>query len=317
MNTLVARQPIFDRQLRVHAYELLFRSGPENVFPLVDGASATSRVLDTGLVSGLETLAGGKPAFVNFPRELLLGEHATLIPPERMVVEILEDVELDDEVTAACRRLRRRGYRLALDDYVGGRNEQLGGLVDIVKVDFLLADRHTRRRLAEYFAGSKVLLLAEKVQAQEEFDEARTLGYRYFQGYFFAEPALVPLSTVPALHLGALRILEAAHRYPLDFGAVEAAIKADLALSYRLLRFINSAALGRAHRIESIRRALVMLGEEVRKWVSIAVLSELASGKPEELLITSALRPGCVSASGERPARTGRTWSCSSPGCSR
>jgi c-di-GMP-related signal transduction protein len=291
MDVFVARQPIFDRQLRVHAYELLFRSGPENVFPAIDAVAATSRVLDASLLSGLEALAAGKPAFVNFPRELLLGQDATLLPPQHMVVEILEDVELDDEVTAACRQLRRSGYQLALDDYAGGREAQLHGLVDIIKVDFMLADRARRRRIVERFACSRTVLIAEKVETQEEFDEARELGYAYFQGYFFAKPVLLARRGVPALSQGSLRILEAVHREPLDFGEVETAVKSDLALSYRLLRFINSAALGRSRTIDSIRRALVLLGEqEVRKWVSVAVLSELSHGKPEELLATSVLR---------------------------
>jgi EAL and modified HD-GYP domain-containing signal transduction protein len=291
MDVFVARQAIFDRQLRVFGYELLFRSGPQNVFPMVEASAATSRVLDTGMVSGLETLAAGKPAFVNFPRELLLGGQATLLPPEHMVVEILEDVELDDDVAGACRRLRRDGYRLALDDYVGGRGDRFVDLVDIVKVDFLLADRARRRGIVERLAPTRVLMLAEKVETQEEFDEARSLGFTYFQGYFFAKPLLLTRRGIPPVNLGSLRILDVVHREPLDFGQVEDAVKADLALSYRLLRLINSAALGRSQPITSIHQALVLLGElEVRKWVSIAVLSELTRGKSDELLTASALR---------------------------
>ena len=119
METFIARQPIFDSQQKVYGYELLFRSGLDNVFRNPDPNQATSKVIvDSFFLLDLPTLTGGKRAFINIPRDILLNEYVFLVPKELIVAEILETVKPDAEVIGACEKLKQAGYLLAMDDFV-------------------------------------------------------------------------------------------------------------------------------------------------------------------------------------------------------
>src|SRR5580698_2302576 len=120
MDVFVTRQAIFDRKQQVYAYELLFRSDAfSNQFDGTEAASATTQVIANSLLSiGLENMLGGKKAFVNFDRTLLIDGFHAILPPETLVIEILETVEPDAEVVAACGNLSKQGYSIALDDFV-------------------------------------------------------------------------------------------------------------------------------------------------------------------------------------------------------
>lgn len=292
----LARQPIFDRTKAVHAYELLFRAGLDNRAEFTDGNRATSHVIDTGFFTmGLERLTAGKPAFINFPRDLLLREWATLLPPKLTVIEILEEVLPEPEVLKALRRLKEQGYVLALDDFVCTDGyEALIKLADVIKVDFLLTEPEVRRELLDQLGqlGHPGLsLLAEKVETYAEFEEAVELGFRYFQGYFFSKPSVLSARRIPAYKMTYVRILQEIQNPALDFGRLEQVIKGDLSLTTKLLQYINAAAFPWRRRIESVRQALVLLGETpLRKWVSVVALSEMMSDKPRELAVTACVR---------------------------
>jgi c-di-GMP-related signal transduction protein len=178
MDLFIARQPIFTARLTVYAYELLFRSGPANFFPDVNHTHASARVIADSLFNiGLETLTGGKLAFINMTRDLLLGDYAVLLPKDKTVIEVLETVTPDAKVVEACRRLKEAGYRIALDDFVGkAEMAPLIALADIIKVDFLATRKDERRALVKRYAPRGVCLLAEKVETQEVFREAADLG---------------------------------------------------------------------------------------------------------------------------------------------
>lgn len=303
-SVFVARQPVLDAQLRTYAYELLYREGAENAFPGIDAEVATARVLTrTAAAFPLEIVTGGKPAFVNFTRDLLVSGAATLLPPERLVVEILEDVQADAEVVDACRRLRRRGYRLALDDVAGPDPGPLIDLVDFAKVDFQLVDRSRRGLVAERLRRPGLTLVAEKVETRADFEQAVALGYTYFQGYFLSRPVVVESREMPVSATASAQILAAVQSSPLDLDAVETAMKCDVALMDRLLRLINSGLLGWRHPITSLRDGLVLLGEnQVRRWVSLLALAGLAGGRPPELLTMSLVRAHmCEALSGSLP----------------
>ncbi len=290
----VARQPIFTREGDVFGYELLFRSGAENVFGVADGNHATAELIASDIPTfGLEQLSGGKPAFINFTREMLLGDYCTLLP-RGTVVEALEDIEPDDDVLKACRRLRADGYRLALDDLSSTDGyEALLDLADIVKVDFrLLAPEQRAPLTRELRAGSgRAQLLAEKVETPAESGEAMDLGYDYFQGYFFSRPTMFSGREIPPFKLNLLELTHAVRKPDFDFAEVEAIVKRDVSLSYKMLRFANSAAYGVRQRIKSIRHALVMLGqEEVGRAVSLLAIAGLGADRPEELAVRSLTR---------------------------
>ena len=293
MASFVARQPILNRNREVDGYELLFRSSAANAFDGTDGSRATSQVIANGLFAvGLETILSDKRAFINFPRELLIADFATVLSPESTVIEILETVEPDPALIEACWKLKAQGYVLALDDFVcHERFEPLTQIADIIKVDFRSTPAAQQEILAKQYARRGIKMLAEKVETPEEFEHACRAGYVYFQGYFFAKPGVLTGREVPGYKLHYLQVLELIHQPSLDFGKLENLIKQDVSLAYKLLRYINAARFGYRQKIESIKHALVLLGEaEIRRWASLALLSGMCDDKPRELLLSAIIR---------------------------
>lgn len=292
MDVFVARQPIFDRRLELFAYELLFRSGPENYFTGdADTASPTVIANATQLME-LEALTGKHRGFVNFTRTSLLNELALLLPPSGVVVEILETVEPDEEVIAALRRLKEAGYLVALDDYlVTAEDSPLVAFADIVKVDVLATPPSEWAVVARRLAKRGIRMLAEKVETREVMKQASAAGYEYFQGYFFSRPEIVSAKDVPAFRLNYLRLLEALHQPNIGLADLERIIERELSICYRLLRHVNSAAFGLRGRVDSIRQALLLVGMvEIRRWASAWALAGIGRDKPEELIVESVLR---------------------------
>lgn len=287
----MARQPIFDKDLRVYAYELLFRGGPENFFRAVPNASS-SVIADSITLFDWQTLAGEARAFVNVDEAALHLGAARLLPPERVVIEILETVSGTPEIVAICRELRAAGYLLALDDFVDDPAvEPLVDLARFLKVDFRLLDPAARERVARKYSKEGLHLLAEKVESQQELTEARRLGYTYFQGYFFCKPSMMRSGTIPPNKLIYLELLAAVTAPELNYTLIEEILKRERSLVYRLLRYLNSPLLGLRAEVRSVRHALSLLGEnEFRRWVSVFSVMAMASGKPPELIRTALSR---------------------------
>lgn len=288
MDAFVARLPIFDRGLRVHSYELLCRTGDHT--RVGAHAPAGSRLLATTLHRvGLERLTGGRPAFVNFSRELLVEGFALLLPPERIVVGVPAGAGCDPDVVAACHRLKSAGYRLAIER---SPDEPLAllELADYCRIDLAVTTRVARRMLARSPA-SAATLLAVGVDTTSDFEEASSEGFGLFQGLFFHQAAHREQRDIGRDTSHTLELLEVLGRPELDLAEVERLVRADLSLCYRLLRYLNSAAFGwRAH-IESVGHALVLLGDDgVRRWLWLSALGELSADRPDELVRTSAVR---------------------------
>jgi len=289
----VARQPIFDRDQNIYGYELLFRSGLENYFRCMHADQASSSVIaDSFLLFGVRSLTQGRKAFINFTRKLITSQSATLLPREQVVMEVMENIQPDDQVIAACRALKQQGYLIALDDFVFSENlKPLIDLADIIKVDFLATPALVRKHLVQSYARRGIIMLAEKVETHEQFHEALELGYKYFQGYFFSKPEIVSRSDVPAYKHHYLLLLQEINRPEPDFVKLEDVIKRESSLCYKLLRYLNSAAFAFSREITSIRHALSLIGvEEVRKWASLLVLAGLGEDKPSALVLGSIFR---------------------------
>jgi len=289
----VARQPIFDRKLDLYAYELLFRSGFSDFFDCADGDLASAKtIMNSFLLFGLDSITGGRMAFINFTRKLLLGETATMFPREQLAVEILETIEPDDEVIAACRRLKKAGYTIVLDDFIFKPElQRFVDMADIIKLDFRISGVRERQALIGQLGHDRIRFLAEKIETRSEFDEAMEMGFSYFQGYFFARPEIVAGRDIPGYKLNYMQILREVHKPDADFGELEEIVKRDVSITYKLLRFINSAAFGFAKKIQSIKQAISLLGlKEFRKLVSLVALSGMGDDKPEELVLTSMSR---------------------------
>lgn len=293
MDFYVARQPIFDRNQSVFGYELLYRSGSGNAFNGIDGDQASSEVITNSfLLIGLDTLTRGHKAFINFTRNLLEKEVATLLPKESIVVEILEDVEPDDKLLASCMKLKQMGYQIALDDFVySPRFKPLLQIADIVKVDFLNTTGKDRYRVIEQVDEPHIKFLAEKVETREDFDLAMEMGYSYFQGYFFEKPVIVKGKDIPTLKHIYIQLMQEVNKKDIDIQQIESLIKTDVSLSYKLLKFINSASFGLRNEIHSIKQAITLLGpREIVKWLLLVAMKDIAGDKPDELIITAITR---------------------------
>ena len=294
MEVFVARQAIFDRNRQVHGYELLYRSnGAANQFDGTEAAAATQHVISGVLLSiGLENILGGKKAFLNFDHRLLsAGMHLSL-PREVVVIEILETVVPTAELIALCRRIHAQGYAMALDDFVSQPEfEPLTRIAGLIKVDLRLTSKEEQKRLLLTYRPRGIRMLAEKVETHEEFEWALRAGYDLFQGYFFSKPIIVRGREIPALTTTCLRLLRETQRTELDFGRLEALIREDVSLTFKLLRYANSALFGQPETLRSIRKALAVIGEDaIRRWVVLATLPKLATNKPGEVVTLSIVR---------------------------
>lgn len=288
----LARQPILNRARELYAYELLFRNGIQNSCDGLDLELASTSVMDTSFLIGFEKITAGRPMFINCPRDFLLRDYVSLFPPNQVVVEILETIEPDQEVVDACRRLKQAGYSIALDDFVDSPGwAPLVAIADIIKVDFRLTDQLEQRALVSRFAGKSIRMLAEKVETQEEYSAGMQMGYSLFQGYFFCRPEMMQHRDLPSSKFAYLELLRAATAPEFDIQELALKIKHEASLTFRLLRYLNSAAFGLRSEIRSVQHALSLLGErELRKWIAVVSVGVLADGKPDELMTVPLVR---------------------------
>lgn len=287
-DVFIGRQAILDRNHNVSSYELLFRNA-DNTF-LDDGDRMTASVLVRALMDvGLDTLAAGKPVSINASESFLLSGMIDMLPADQVGIEILESVPVTDKVIEACKRLKRKGYSIMLDDVVYAPHmDPLLELADVIKVDLpFVKDLEADVKILKKFNAT---LLAEKVETHEDYARAYDLGFEYFQGYYFCKPDILRKKTMSDSKFAILRALEKI----LTATAVvdlQDVIKQDVSLSYRLLKYINSAAFGMRNEVESIERALVLLGlSNTRSWLSILSLASLGENKPSELIRTALYR---------------------------
>jgi c-di-GMP-related signal transduction protein len=290
----VARQPIFDREKCVVAYELLFRSGFDNVFTdFAHQDDASSKTLvDSFLLFDINQLAGGNRVFVNVTRNVLLGNWVEAFPGDLLVVELLENIEPDERVIDVCRRLKEQKYTLALDDFVFRPEfRPLMDFMDIVKIDFLETKDFHRKDVFYQINRENIAFLAEKVETMEDFQQAKDIGYTYFQGYFFSKPLIMYTRDIPSTKANLLKLLNRIHQPEADFREIESIIKKDVSLAYKLIRFVNSAAFGLSVEVHSIKHVLNLLGlYELRRWISLVVMAQLSEDEPEELMVSSLVR---------------------------
>ncbi len=291
---LLARQPIFDRNLQVWGYELLYRNGLTNHYERAGspGQATATVIVNYLLDTRLNSLVGSALAFINVDRETLLAGNLPTLPRDKVVLEILETVEPDAEVVQACTELRNQGFMLALDDV--DHQLQPGPLLNLaslVKVDFQKTTPACRKELVNRYGPGGTTMLAEKVESEEDFQQAASYGYQYFQGYFFARPALVFGRPLPVSTLTLLRILGELASPDVSVNRLEAMVKQHVSLSYKLIRYINSGAFAWRGSIQSLRHALALLGmDQLRKLLSLMVVADINGKGPRELLLTALVR---------------------------
>jgi EAL and modified HD-GYP domain-containing signal transduction protein len=288
----LGRQPIYDKALRVHAYELLYRPGPGLTAGEIDGDRATSSVIINTLTElGLDTVLGDRKGFINLTLKFLLGDHPIPFPPERVALEILEDIEVNDELVNAVRELKQKGFEVALDDYNGAANyDPLLEVIDLIKVDLMAVDRLALPELVTRLKQHDLKLLAEKVETQDDFDLCVQLGFDLFQGYFLCKPKVLHAQRIPGNRLAIMQLLSKLQNPEAPLDELVALISQNVTLSYKILRYVNSAHFGLSRQIESVRQAVVLLGQNtIRNLAALMTLSEVYD-KPDELIRLSMIR---------------------------
>jgi EAL and modified HD-GYP domain-containing signal transduction protein len=273
----LARQPILGRDQKLVAFELLFRAAPEHEdAQLTDYAAATAAVISHASQLGMNQVVGEQVAFVNVDEVVLMSDFVRFLPPDKVILEILETVQPSTQLLARVRELKELGFKFALDDVIGHSEQvsKLRNLVDVIKIDLRGVGRDELAGLVVALRGPHQKLLAEKVETVEEFRLCLELGFEYFQGYYFARPAILSGRKITPSELVLLRLLDLIHS-DADNDAIEAAVKRDALLSLNLLRLVNGYLAGTGvPRVLSIAQALVQLGRsQLQRWVQILLYS--------------------------------------------
>jgi c-di-GMP phosphodiesterase len=308
----LARQPILGRDQKLVAFELLFRAAPDHEdAQLTDYAAATAAVISHASQLGMKQVVGEQVAFVNVDEVVLMSDFVRFLPPNKVILEILETVRPTDAVLARVAELKELGFTFALDDVIGHSElvSKLIDFVDVIKIDLQGVSRDELVQLARTLRSPGKKLLAEKVETVEEFELCMDLGFEYFQGYYFARPAILSGKKITPSEMVLLRLLELITSEA-NNDAIEEAVKRDALLSLNLLRLVNSHVTGNAgERIETIAQALAKLGRsQLQRWMQILLYSgpdgnvelnspllQLATTRGRLLeLMTLTLRPGDV-----------------------
>ena len=293
MESYVARQPIFDSNHQLAAYELLYRTSSENIFPQVDGDVATSTLLSSAFLGfDINELSNNKVVFINFTEQLLLQDTPRLFPKNKIVVEVLEDVSATPEIQEKLEQLSADGYTIALDDFeYTPELEPLIRCASIIKFDFRLTPSSEIEKVINQLKKYNIQFLAEKVESYDEFNKARELGCTLFQGYFFCRPEVLGSRDLGPSKMNMIQLLGHIYDENYEIETIERLINSDVGLSYKLLRYINSSLFSTQREISSIRHAVAFLGiMETRRFISLLLLAEQEERATNELIATSIIR---------------------------
>ncbi|WP_252502373.1 EAL and HDOD domain-containing protein [Sporosarcina sp. Marseille-Q4943] len=301
LHIFVGRQPILDSEGRIFGYELLYRNSERNSFPDIDPEQATVQLLvNTFLSIGVDQISGNSKSFINFSGELLIKDIFSNLKPECVVIEILEDVEITPALISRIREIKQEGFELALDDFIVqdqyALHTELFELIDYVKVDFLAVDEKGRLPIEKFIKQyPHIKLLAEKIETEEQFQNAKRSGYDLFQGYFFAKPEIIKGVEIPAnlnLHM---QIINRLNDSDPNIDEIANLILHDISLTYKLLRFINTMNFSVPKSVGSVKQAIILIGmRELRKWMRILMLQDISdhssSGRVKALVSYSMSR---------------------------
>jgi len=283
----VIRQPVVDVASNLYGYEISAQPGLTTQTP----SQTARRLFDTAVNGvGLASLLAGKKLFVDVPQEVLLSGDFAVLPPEQTIVIVDGTSELSAEVLTACETARRSGFQLATRCRTAAPYV-LVDLADYLVIDVRDADHATGAAKVEVASKKHKRVVVTNVETRDQLHKAQALGASLFQGYFFCEPEALRSRTLARSETSCLRLVAELNKPQLDLSRVEQVIKSDAALSYNLLKFLNSAALGVSNRVTSIRQAMVLLGERpLRKWGSLAALNSLGVKRPPQVLVTCLVR---------------------------
>ncbi len=283
-----ARQPILDANKNLYAYELLFRDSIDNVFPEIDGDEATSKMIEASKFNmGISDFTGSKPAFINFTLETLVQGYPEMLTNEEVVVEILETIKPGKKLLNLCKDLHAKGYIIALDDY---EHQSVWShfypYIKMIKIDIQQTSFEEIKVIIEAIKDyPHIDLLAEKVETHAEYNQSLQFGFKYFQGFFFAKPEMVKARNLSPSQLAMAELLYETSKPELDLSSITSVFERDVSLSYKLLRYANSAMFRRHTEISTIKQALVMLGSsELKRFLGLMFAITANPDKPTELI---------------------------------
>ena len=289
---LIGRQQIFDKNLDIYAYEILFRGQDYDLTESSQASQATNQVItDTILELGINRLVDNHKAFINFTHQNILEKVPLHLPKDRIVIEVLENVTIDLKIISNLRELSALGYIIALDDFVFTEDwRPLVEFADIIKLDVLEMSMDETRQLVEKLKPYNVKLLAEKVESKAQFQSLLAMGCEYFQGFFLSKPNNVEGRRIGINQAAAIRLLGTINKTDVELSELSQIISQDVSLSFKLLHYINSAFFALPRKIESIKHAITYLGlNEIKRWSNILTLASL-SNKPSALIQIALIR---------------------------
>lgn len=297
MNVYVARQAIFNINKEVIAYELLFRNNNINEFTSIKNVNPTIEVIrNSFLLIDFNKITGGKKAFINFDEELINLELIERFSKDDLAIEILETVKPDNKIVECCRRLKERGYIIALDDFKYQENfDEILKYIDIIKVDFLVTKGIERKEILNRIKNKNIKFLAEKIETEEQYKEALRYGHSYFQGYFFCKPIIFQGKDISGYNFTYMDLIAELSKDNINIKKIEGLIKKDVLLSYKLLKAVNSVYYYLKRKITSIGEAIMFIGvEELKRWVFIITLKQIGENSIDELVKISLIRASFI-----------------------
>ncbi len=289
----VGRQPIYTPNLKVAAYEVLFRDSTLNASNIEDGDQATAElILNLFAEIGVQQIVGDVPAFINVTRNFIIDGHVHALPKDQVVVEVLEDVKPDPDVLEALRNLSAEGYTIALDDFVYSPELQpLVEIADIIKVELPAIRPDDLPHHVQQLRRDDVQLLAEKVETHQDFERCQQLGFDYFQGYFFCKPKVIQGTRVPVNRVAAVQLLAQLRHSNVKMTDLAQILSKEPSLCYKLLRFVNSAQCALSRRVDSVQAAVTLVGlQRIHSFARLALLARVAEEKPPHLVATALMR---------------------------
>ncbi len=293
MNQYIARQPIFDKDLKLIAYELLFvdESG------IIDNKNDKNQkslktILSSAMQNDIERIVSDKYVYIDYTKQIFEDEAISFLGPEHLVIELSARVEYNESIMNALFNIKSTGYKIALDKVnVKLPDEALLQVADVVKVDFMQTTPADRKILSEQLSRYNLTLLGTNVKDRKAYQDAVDIGFELFQGFFFAKPNIVSTKNVKSLSANYIRLIGELFEARPSFDVLTEIVESDVSMSFKLLKLINSATFYRSRKINSINQALVILGlKELRKWATLIMLNENCQGKPDELIRLALMR---------------------------
>jgi c-di-GMP phosphodiesterase len=292
-NLFIARQAIYDKTNSVAGYELLYRSSEVNKAMFDDGNQASCEtIINSFMHVGIDNLVGSSLAFINLPHDFIVNETLTPMFEEQSVLEILEDINPTKEVIEGVKRLKKQGYRIALDDFIF-KDElvPLINLADFIKIEVNNKNKEEIKAQLDLLKEFNLKIIAEKVETIEIYEICKNLGFELMQGYYFSHPQIVKQKNIATNKSVAMNLMQELQDPEIDYIKLETILSQDVALSYKLLRYINSAEFSLRREVDSLKDAVVLLGiKNVKNWVSLLLMSKALGNKPNELIIIAMVR---------------------------